>query len=399
MIVLYPELKKKDDENYFQYVWRVDCLIREGKYKNWDEVLPIVNSELYDDEALYKGECAYRKPCKAARDFYENNVFSSSNVDELVKMKDEIRKEKQKLNDERTALNKISRDSGRIEENLNNLENLIKENGKLVFTPKYKLTTESDNDMLICLSDFHLGLSFDSKFGKYNSNIAEDRLNQYLVKIKEIKELHDSENCYLVFLGDLISGSIHITTRLENRENVCEQIQKCGELLSAFVYELSKIFNNVFINSIAGNHSRIGRKDEVMRDERLDNLVPWYIKAKVSHLKNIHFIENNYDSTIGKVDIRGKEYVILHGDYDSFNDSGASKITMMIGHKPDAIVYGHLHKNSYDEVSEIQIVRSGSFSGTGDDYCVSKRIYGKPGQMICICDDTGVKTPYPIKFK
>ena len=168
MIVLYPELKKKDDENYFQYVWRVDSLIREGKYKNWEEVLPIVNSELYDDEALYKGECAYRKPCKAARDFYENNVFSSSNVDELVKMKDEIRKEKQKLNDERTALNKISRDSGRIEEDLNNLENLIKENGKLVFTPKYKLTTESDNDMLICLSDFHLGLSFDSKFGKYN---------------------------------------------------------------------------------------------------------------------------------------------------------------------------------------------------------------------------------------
>ena len=117
MIVLYPELKKKDDENYFQYVWRVDCLIREGKYKNWDEVLPIVNSELYDDEALYKGECAYRKPCKAARDFYENNVFSSSNVDELVKMKDEIRKEKVTPRGRPALVNPIKRGIDEQEQN------------------------------------------------------------------------------------------------------------------------------------------------------------------------------------------------------------------------------------------------------------------------------------------
>ena len=200
-------------------------------------------------------------------------------------------------------------------------------------------------------------------------------------------------------MGDLISGSIHVTTRLENRENACEQIQKCGELLSAFVYELSKIFNNVYINSVAGNHSRIGKKDDVIRDERLDNLVPWYIEAKLSHIKNLRFIKDNYDSTIGKVVIRGKEYVVLHGDYDTFDESGAAKITMMIGHKPDVVVYGHKHKNSYDEVSGIQIVRSGSFAGTGDNFCVTKRIYGTPGQMICICDDNGVKAPYPIKLK
>lgn len=399
MKVIYSELKKRDDENYYQYIWRIDCLIREGKYKNWESVLPMVNSELYDDEAQYKGECAYRKPCKNARDFYENNVFSSSNIEELTRIKDEVRKERQKLSDERSALKKISRDSGRIEEDLDNLEKLIRSNGEKLFEPRYTLTVDSDNDMLVCLSDFHLGLNVDNTFGKYNSKIAEDRLNQYLIKIKEIKELHESEDCYLVFMGDLISGSIHVTTRLENRENVCEQIQKCGELLAAFVYELSKIFNNVYINSVAGNHSRIGKKDDVIRDERLDSLVPWYIEAKLSHIKNLCFIKDNYDSTMGKVVIRGKEYVVLHGDHDTFDESGAAKITMMIGHKPDVVVYGHKHKNSYDEVSGIQIVRSGSFAGTGDNFCVTKRIYGTPGQMICICDDNGVKAPYPIKLK
>ena len=172
--VIYSELKKRDDENYYQYIWRIDCLIREGKYKNWESVLPMVNSELYDDEAQYKGECAYRKPCKNARDFYENNVFSSSNIEELTRIKDEVRKERQKLSDERSALKKISRDSGRIEEDLDNLEKLIRSNGEKLFEPRYTLTVDSDNDMLVCLSDFHLGLNVDNTFGKYNSKIAED---------------------------------------------------------------------------------------------------------------------------------------------------------------------------------------------------------------------------------
>ena len=42
------ELTKRKDENEFQYLWRVDNLIRDGKYKNWAEVTPIVNAELFD---------------------------------------------------------------------------------------------------------------------------------------------------------------------------------------------------------------------------------------------------------------------------------------------------------------------------------------------------------------
>lgn len=121
-----------------------------------------------------------------------------------------------------------------------------------------------------------------------------------------------SENAYVLLLGDLLNGEIHFTTQLENRENVTEQVQKTAELISAFVYELSKHFKCVYVNGVAGNHSRISFKDQVLRGNRLDNLIPWYMKAKLSHLDNVVFIDdNNYDATIGRCTVRGKEYILI----------------------------------------------------------------------------------------
>lgn len=34
------ELKKLENENYHQYIWRMDELVQSGKYKNWKEITP-----------------------------------------------------------------------------------------------------------------------------------------------------------------------------------------------------------------------------------------------------------------------------------------------------------------------------------------------------------------------
>lgn len=319
---------------------------------------------------------------------------------EIRAEKQNVRIEKQRLFDERTALNKTLREVARTKEDLEKLELLIKENGQTVFKPIHNVVECSDNDTIALLSDFHLGQQVNNNFGKYDSDIAAERLEKYAREIISIKELHNSENLYIFLLGDLISGEIHFTTQLENRENVTEQIQKSAELICAFVYELSKHFRNVYVNGVAGNHSRTSFKDQVLRGNRLDNLIPWYMKAKLSHLENVRFIDNeNYDATIGNCRIRGKEYLLVHGDYDSYSESGVSKLVMMLGFKPHAIFYGHLHRCSYDSISGVKIIRSGSFSGTADDYTISKRLCGAPSQMVCIATADGVKACYPIELE
>ena len=71
---------------------------------------------------------------------------------------------------------------------------------------------------------------------------------------------------------------------------------------------------------------------------------------------------------------------------------------MMLGYKPTAILYGHLHRCSLDDVSGVKIIRSGSFSGTSDDYTISKRISGLPQQMVCIVNNSGVEACYPVSL-
>ena len=367
---------------------------------DWQEIIDKYNLDIHYDtlrkatQTIFGGAFVARY-FKSKRAMDNNDTYLS----EIKAEKQELKKEKQRLFDERAGLQKVIREQARFENDMSYLEKLIKERAFYNLPVHSCETQTSDNDLFICLSDFHLGMSSDNCFGKYDSNVASDRLNKYLENIIEIKKLHNSENAYVGFLGDLINGEIHYTTQLENREHLTEQVQKCAELLSAFVYELSKNFKNVFVNGVAGNHSRTSFKDQVLRGNRLDNLIPWYMKASLQHIENIKCIDkDNLDDTIGKVTIRNNEYLLVHGDWDSFNQSGVSKLVMMIGYKPTAIFYGHLHKCSYDDIYGVKIIRSGSFSGTGDDYCISKRIYGNATQMVVVLNDDGVKACYPIEL-
>ena len=92
------------------------------------------------------------------------------------------------------------------------------------------------------------------------------------------------------------------------------------------------------------------------------------------------------------------QYLLVHGDFDSFSEQGVSKLVMMIGYKPTAILYGHLHRCSLDDVGGVKIVRSGSFCGTSDDFTVSKRITGSPQQMVCVVNKNGIDACYPVSL-
>lgn len=397
--------ERRDGENEVRFLWRIGQAKDNGTIGlSWEEIAAVMNKEFREDVSEYLGESAYRKQYQQAKRFYEGGVFNSISEDDYVSQlreaKHEIQREKQKLFDERTALNRTLRENARVEEDLSKLEALIKNNSVTTLPKIQNRCGVSDNDLCIALSDIHLGLDTNNYFGTYNSNVATERLAQYLDRIIKIKELHGSENAYVFLLGDLLSGDIHFTIQLENRENIIEQVQKTAELVSKFIYELSKHFNNVFVNGVAGNHSRTSFKDQVLRGNRLDNLIPWYMKAKLSHIDNISFVDDdNYDATIGCCAIRGHRYWLVHGDFDSFSENGVSKLVLMMGYKPTAIFYGHLHRCSYDEISDVKIIRSGSFSGASDDYTISKRMSGSPSQMVCVVDGNGINAFYPIELK
>lgn len=317
---------------------------------------------------------------------------SSSDIDDKII---ELKKERQRFFDQRNAFNKIVRDRSR-EEELNDIITRTIQSGDL---PRLEYAgapvIHSENDLLVSLNDIHYGANINNAWNTYNSDVCKQMMEEYLRKVIEIGELHNSENCICWMNGDVVNGNIHLSIAVSNKENVIEQVMGISELISWFVAELSRHFKTVKLVSVAGNHSRLNpNKENSLASERLDDLVEWYVRARLQNFENVLFDYDKIDATMYSIDIRGKTYVGIHGDYDG-SDAKIQALQTLVGKPVYAVLSGHYHHCKVDTVQGIKTVMAGSFMGM-DDYCVQKRIYGKPEQMVCVCTSDGIECHYDV---
>lgn len=366
----------------------------------WDDVKDILNDILGNDY----GESTYRKKYNAFQKMFEANKAKFEDADaRLEELEDKRRafeREKIKFQDERNAWQRQNRGAARIEKKLDYLEQLIREGSEYKTSSNKIRFVPDDKDILICISDVHMGLDTGKTvMGVYNPNIAEEFFDDYLNQLDDIIKTHKVRYAYIALLGDEVHGLIHETVRLESSENIIEQVQAVSELIARFIYEVSKRVTRVFVNDVGGNHSRLGKKDCVLRDERMDSIVLWYAKAKLANVENVEFMDQcKYDSTIAYFNICGLPFLLCHGDYDTSDASGVHKLVMMTGEVPYGIVMGHRHSTAYTEVSGVKVIQSGTFATSGSDYCIQKRLVGSPSQAVAIIDDDGIKAFYPIQL-
>lgn len=315
-------------------------------------------------------------------------------LDELEMKKIELAKERQRFFDQRNAYNKLLRERARQEE-LNEIVSRSIESGSLpVLEYVDPEICASDNDLLVSLNDIHYGAVVDNYWRKYDSDVCARMMAAYVARIMEIAATHQSQNCIVWMNGDAISGSIHHSLAVTNKENVIEQVTGVSELIAQFIAQLSECFEKVTFVSVAGNHSRMDQKDRALMQERLDDLVEWYLKARLSGYPNVVIGGDKIDSTMYAIDIRGRLYVGVHGDFDP-TPSHIQALQTMVGRNVYAVLLGHMHHNAANNIQGIRTVMAGSFLGM-DDYCISKRIYGKPEQMVCVCDENGIRCSYDI---
>lgn len=388
--------KKFENESNDELIYRI-CQDKE-QIGTWQDVANIINELTGDDY----GESTYRKKFQSFHRMLDANrskfIDSDMQLKEIEIQKRELERKKIQFRDERNAWQKQNYIDARVEQKLDILESELLSQGKVNFDIHDNVDITSDNDILVILSDFHIGQCFKSMWGEYNSDIAKRRLNQLLNEIVAIQKLHNSEKCYVSVQGDMISGNIHKTIQITNRENVIDQIKIASELISSFCYELTRYFSVVFLSSVNGNHSRMDRKDEALHDERLDDVITWGIELSLKHIDNFHVLNRKLDNGIADMDIRGKSYIAVHGDFDGYNKTGVSNLCLHLGFIPYAITYGHLHTCAVDETNGVKMIRGGSLSGSGDSYTIEKRLSGKPSQMVCVCNKKGILCYYPIEL-
>lgn len=392
------ELKKLENETEEQYLWRIGQLVDSGKIESWSSINNIVNKELGIDDDKLRDESSFRKRYQAAKKFYDG-CFSKMESEEFQNNLDAINRELArntiKFRDQRRSWNKQNYMDGRFEEVMDIIEERLDCFSKVDFAPHPTPIVDGNNSMIICLSDLHIGQCFSSYFGEFNSDIAKFRLQKYMNEIFEIAKLNKVKKAYVCMLGDNISNSLHKTIEVSNKENVIDQLKLSIEYITSFCYELTRHFEQVYFASASGNHSRLQAKDLAQHSERLDAFIAWDVCRVLKEQENFYpLLDRSIDDGISEINVDGKSYLLIHGDFDATTKQGYMKLADMVEFFPDYILCGHRHFCSYSQ--ETKFIQSGSLAGSGCDYTIEKRLKGKASQMVCVCDESGVKGLYPV---
>lgn len=389
----YKRLPGQSDEELIFRVCKDKDLI--GSWSDVADVLNQLTGKRY-------GESKYRKEYTSFTKLFEANRAALGDTEEQInELNEKIRElqaEKIQFRDERNAWNKQNYLRARVDQKLDYLADRLLENSRFEFPDVSEYSRPGGSDLLVILSDFHIGATFDNNFGYYDTDVAKERLAKLYQEIINIADRHECQDCYISLQGDIISGNIHRAIQVTNRENVIDQVKIASDLITNFCYLLCQRFRCVNFHSVSGNHTRIDRKDDAIHNERLDDLIAWTVSLRLNNVSNFAYRKNYYDTGISQIFIRGNEYVGVHGDYDDYSPTGVSKLCMMLGHVPYAVLYGHLHTCAVSESNNVKMIRGGSLCGSGDNYTVEKRLSGKPVQMVCVCNEDGVEAYYPVEL-
>lgn len=297
--------------------------------------------------------------------------------------------------DERNAMNAQRRVEARKERNMEILQQKLEEIGRKRYPGWAKLDylrEQGDSELVIMLNDIHYGSMLYRPGGEYN------RMQTYVMEINKIAKRHNAHEASVFLMGDLVSGMIHRSIQVTNRENVISQVMGAAELVADFLHELNGIFDKVKVYSVPGNHSRIDKKDDALIDDRLDDLVWWYANGVLQGRDGIEFVESN--PTMCKAGAyKGLHPVVaVHGDYDEFTDAGCAKLVSYLGYSPTAILYAHKHTAAMREYNGVVQIQSGAMCGSGDDLTTRLRLKGIPSQSVAVMGEKGVEAVYNVKL-
>lgn len=306
---------------------------------------------------------------------------------ELNEKEQKLKKERRKLFDERNALNRILNKQARQESMFEIVKKAIDEYQPIRFEYTPNVISNSDNDVIIHLTDIHCGMEIDSIFNKFNLEILKERLTIFLDEINEIRTTFKSQNAYLILGGDLIHGLIHTNSRIEAKENIIVQIMSVTDLISNFIYTLSNMFQKVEVHSTAGNHSRsTANKELCPKGENFDLLVPYACRKDLKNVLNVNIVDNYLDYDVSVFQVRGHTIYASHGDKDSPNNvvynmtKFARKVKLPL---PDLCYLGHRHTNGLTTVDDVKVIESGCIDGM-DSFAIDHRLVGTPEQTVTV---------------
>ncbi len=360
----------------------------------WDILNDSLNKPYANGESFRSAVKAFQRTLRSPEgDSHEDALpYASTDEDKLR----ELLKERIKVRDERLQYNEYVRKVSRQE----TFQEIALECANVMAKSKpfLKPTTPiviGENRSVSMISDWHLGLDFENGINKYNSDIAKQRISELLAKTIEINTFHNVSKIYVVNLQDLISGWIRPVIRLENRENLIQQIMMASEIVAEYLQSLSNKFEVEYYSTL-DNHSRLDPdKKNALKLENFALIMNWYLKSRLSNNSRIRINDNEFSEDVVIFNVFSHNFVAVHGDIDKPSDA-VSNLTLLTKKFYQVCLTAHYHHFACDEDNDTVIVSNGSLVGV-DNYSESLRKTSRPTQnIIIVTKENPVLAIYPI---
>ena len=376
-------LKKEDNENTNEYIWRMCDYKDKGLLDlNWEQVGELINKELFgSDEELYRTSSAYRKPYQYAKDFYDDvfkkRMYLDDNeaIKKMDDLKRDIQKERIKLNTTRVEYNKWLRENARdeliIEEICKSISNLSP-----LEKPAYIQNKYSTKEYCLVFGDEHYGTEFEltdllgNVINSYSPEIFEKRMWDLFYQVIDIIKKEDINTLNVYSMGDFSDGCLRVSQLMKLRYGVIDGTIKYANFISNWLNELTK-YVRIRFQMTDGNHTELrmlGQPKGTFVEDNMGKIVKEFIKIRLEDNNNFTFIENPtgyiYDNLAGNI-ILG-----IHGETRSLEKT-LKDLSAIYNTQIKYLFAGHLHHSKLEEIGvNSEVINIPSIIGI-DPYALS----------------------------
>lgn len=390
-----------DENKVNEELYNICVQKRQGKIElSWDDLNSQYGKPFNNGEGL---RCWAKKRLKKEGKLPSRNEVVSVEVKEKLSEVElqiiNLRKEKVKIQDLRTKLNKSIRDSARKEDLydliVSNVKEISKSKPLISVNPTVRKTNKTG---CLQLSDWHYSLTANNFLNTYNTDVFNSRINTVVEKTIEFGETNKIEELVVLLQGDFVSSSIHDILRIQNQEDLISQIMTTSEVLAEILTELSSYFK-LRVTLVTDNHSRVTpNKKDSLDVESYIRITEWYLRTRLKDNKNINILINELGHEISTFDIYDYKCCSVHGNNDAFNNIVA-KLSPYTRNIYDYIFSSHNHHLHIEETNMTTVLSNGCLSGV-DDYSNGLRMSSHPLQIFSVyTKEDGLEQIYPIKVK
>ena len=368
----YSKLENETEESYIKRI----CARKFVDGLSWEAVADILNDELghsYSESHYRKkyGNVKAIKSSRKSRDRYD--------VMDKVKIQDE-------RSQAMAALRRMSREETLLEI-AKEVADKLATSKPFITIPPHEIKNTSKKAILQ-LSDWHYGIEIKNTWNKYDESIAISRLGKLCENVSEVLRKENIDELYITNLGDLISGRIHETIRIQNRIDVVTQALEVSEIVAEILDSFSKN-HKVYYISCSDNHSRLEPKKELSLElESFTRVIDYILKIRMKGNPNVEILESPFGSDIAQFTVFNYTIGAVHGHKDS-PKSIVQNISLVTRKSYDMILSAHLHHFNCDELNNTLVVSNGSLMGV-DDYADTLRLTNRPSQNLIIVSEDNV---------